>query len=342
MPHRRNHVEIKFQAGETIFREGNPGNKLFIIRQGSVMLTKNIDDAELPLTELGPGEVFGEMSLVDERPRSATAVAATDVVCQCISKAMFPSKFKNEVPNWMQSLYLSTVQRLRATTLRTAGGGDLPARQIVELLGNYLLRGKTTYSGATYIPWSEAARKIAYVLDTNPKSVEGIMEILVHSDIANYEVDLNEGKRFLTRSPDSFTLFADYCWDSFMVDRRLLDQKEERLNRKQRQEDAEQLKHILSVLETSSDIHIIGEESLFTQLEGKFGLDRSRYDKLLARLKAQLLIEVDPESGLPGTLKIAIDRCRQEITAVEMNDTFDSLYKSIMQVGTKNPLAVGV
>jgi sigma-B regulation protein RsbU (phosphoserine phosphatase) len=63
-----------FSAGQTIFREGQAGRVMYLVLEGEVAVTLQ----GRPINYLRPGEVFGEMALVDEGPRSATATAATD------------------------------------------------------------------------------------------------------------------------------------------------------------------------------------------------------------------------------------------------------------------------
>ena len=66
----------RFTAGQTIFRESQAGETLYFIVDGEVRISKNIPGTgEEALAILGPGEVFGEMSLVDRRPRTADALA---------------------------------------------------------------------------------------------------------------------------------------------------------------------------------------------------------------------------------------------------------------------------
>lgn len=65
--------------GTVIFREGDAGNKMFIIQDGLVRINKTIDGREHKLAELGKGEFFGEMAIVSNTPRSATAVAVGTV-----------------------------------------------------------------------------------------------------------------------------------------------------------------------------------------------------------------------------------------------------------------------
>ena len=56
-----------------IFREGDDGSTMFVIKSGRVMITKNMYGIMVKIAELGPGDHFGEMSLLEGQPRSATA-----------------------------------------------------------------------------------------------------------------------------------------------------------------------------------------------------------------------------------------------------------------------------
>src|SRR5262245_30735867 len=68
----RNESEVEeFADGETIFREGERGDAMFVVIEGSV----EIRAPGLGVEVLGPGEVFGEMALIDQGPRAATVIA---------------------------------------------------------------------------------------------------------------------------------------------------------------------------------------------------------------------------------------------------------------------------
>lgn len=74
-----------FAAGETIFREGDPATELFVIKSGRV----GIMAGNRLLDTLEEANVFGEMALIDTAPRSATAVAVTDVQVVPVSEKQF-------------------------------------------------------------------------------------------------------------------------------------------------------------------------------------------------------------------------------------------------------------
>jgi CRP-like cAMP-binding protein len=68
-----------FQAGEMIFSEFEPGDAFYLIQSGRVELVKIIGDVEKTLDILQPSEMFGEMALLENSPRSATAIALDTV-----------------------------------------------------------------------------------------------------------------------------------------------------------------------------------------------------------------------------------------------------------------------
>ena len=72
------HLVRRHPAGTVLFREGDPGEKMFLIRAGKVNIVKRISDSEITLAMLGPGEFFGEMALLEKLPRSAGATVVED------------------------------------------------------------------------------------------------------------------------------------------------------------------------------------------------------------------------------------------------------------------------
>ncbi len=67
--------EQRFAAGQEIFREGAPGDGVYFVKSGLVEISAGSGDGRRLFSQLGPGEIFGEMSVIEHRPRSATASA---------------------------------------------------------------------------------------------------------------------------------------------------------------------------------------------------------------------------------------------------------------------------
>lgn len=82
--------EQKFKFGQTIFKEGEPGNRLFIISEGDVRISRDVPGSgEEALTVLKKGACFGEMAVFDRSERSTDAIANTDCTLLTITRSDF-------------------------------------------------------------------------------------------------------------------------------------------------------------------------------------------------------------------------------------------------------------
>jgi CRP-like cAMP-binding protein len=81
-----NNIATRFvKAGGTIFREGDAATELYVIKRGEV----RIQLGNRTLAEFSADDIFGEMALIDKAPRSATAIAVTDVEMVPVSEKQF-------------------------------------------------------------------------------------------------------------------------------------------------------------------------------------------------------------------------------------------------------------
>jgi CRP/FNR family transcriptional regulator/CRP/FNR family cyclic AMP-dependent transcriptional regulator len=93
----------KYAKGETIFEENTGGRKLYIIQQGKVCISKIVQKGEKQnLTIMKDGEFFGEISLLDGKPHSATAVALRDSSIFILSKEQFDKLLAQDIPGGYQ------------------------------------------------------------------------------------------------------------------------------------------------------------------------------------------------------------------------------------------------
>ena len=82
--------EQQFKFGQTIFKEGEPGNRLFIIAEGEVRISRQVPGSgEEALAVLKKGACFGEMSVFDRSERSTDAIANTDCRLITITRSDF-------------------------------------------------------------------------------------------------------------------------------------------------------------------------------------------------------------------------------------------------------------
>ncbi len=79
----------KIPAGTALFREGDQGEEMYIIQSGKVKISKRIRGVEKTLATLEKGEFFGEMAVLNDKPRSATAEAIEDCQMIVIDRATF-------------------------------------------------------------------------------------------------------------------------------------------------------------------------------------------------------------------------------------------------------------
>jgi CRP/FNR family transcriptional regulator, cyclic AMP receptor protein len=98
-----------FKAGETIFREGDRGAELFVIQRGRVRILSG----NRLLETLVENEIFGEMALIDDSPRSASAVAEDDVTVAPITEKQYLFLVRH-TPFFALKVMRVLAQRLRA------------------------------------------------------------------------------------------------------------------------------------------------------------------------------------------------------------------------------------
>jgi HEAT repeat protein len=111
-------IESQFVAGELIVREGDPGRDLYLITKGTVDVVKNYGDPqEIHLSRLGPGSPVGEVAVLDESPRTATAVARDD----CILLGLRGDRFREliyDMPELAFAIFSVLTERLRVADQR--------------------------------------------------------------------------------------------------------------------------------------------------------------------------------------------------------------------------------
>lgn len=104
----RSMMERIYEPGATIVRQGDPGLGFFLITEGRVEVSHDGHR----IRELGPGEFFGEMALMEERPRSATVTARERTRCLQLVRWDFRALLK-ENPDLAVKMLEVVVQRLR-------------------------------------------------------------------------------------------------------------------------------------------------------------------------------------------------------------------------------------
>lgn len=117
-----------FKPGEVIVQQGRPGLSMYMIEKGMLEVSAKVEladglEARPGLCQLGPGDVFGEFSLFEERPRAATVKAVTDgLLVEFDIEAL--RKYMDEHPaagyELLRALFRTMVERLNSTNERIA------------------------------------------------------------------------------------------------------------------------------------------------------------------------------------------------------------------------------
>lgn len=140
---------VKIAKGSILFKEGDDGEHLYIIIDGKLKLgTSSGDGRENLLSILGPGEMFGELSLFDPGPRTSTATAVTDAKLLSLSHEKVIPWLKQN-PEVSLQLLTRLSQRLRRTN-EAVGDlvfSDVPGRVAKALIDLGERFGKTTPEG---------------------------------------------------------------------------------------------------------------------------------------------------------------------------------------------------
>ena len=110
---------VKFKLGDTILTEGEDGDSAFLVVDGSVEVSVGAGSQAKAVGTVSAGEVFGEMSLIEPGPRSATVRALTDTECIVTNYDEFVTSLQNN-PERAVEFMQTLVRRLRHMNERVA------------------------------------------------------------------------------------------------------------------------------------------------------------------------------------------------------------------------------
>lgn len=109
----RSSYEKQLNTGEVLFKDGDPGDEMYLIKSGKIRISKSAGDVEKTLAVLKEGDFFGEMSVIDGSPRSATASAVEPAELVIFDREVFMNQVRE---NPLIEYVLHTlIRRLRET-----------------------------------------------------------------------------------------------------------------------------------------------------------------------------------------------------------------------------------
>ena len=121
-------VERCFDLGASIVAEGEPGRSMYIVHSGELVVSKIGESGRvIAMTRLGPGDFFGEMTLIEPQNRSATVVAETPTVLYELTARNLYTYYKTDIHAYvivMQNINRELCRRLRRADNRIAELAD--------------------------------------------------------------------------------------------------------------------------------------------------------------------------------------------------------------------------
>ena len=184
----------EFKAGEIIFKQGDAGRELFVVKSGKVELRVGSH----VLDTLSSQNIFGEMALIDAAPRSATAVAITDVTLVTVGHAQFMSLASEFALNVMREI--SRRLRNQARTNELMNIDAITASIIHEIKQPLAAIGASAGAAQRFLAINPpdlvemqlCLKGIANSVDRSGEVLDGIRSLFQGSERARQEVDLNE------------------------------------------------------------------------------------------------------------------------------------------------------
>lgn len=89
-PEKRDNYFLYYDQNQVVFLEHEPGNQLYIIQEGNIKISKIVNSQEILLNILKPGDIFGEMAILENRPRNANAITSNPTKLMAVTKENFP------------------------------------------------------------------------------------------------------------------------------------------------------------------------------------------------------------------------------------------------------------
>lgn len=221
--------EIKeLKKGDILFREGDTSDAMYVIKKGSVAITKAKGSSDIELAVLGPGEMLGEMAFFDGKPRSAGAKAKTDATIVRLPFSALYAQFKT-FPEWLKAMVKTINSKLRDANARIknleqASAQEtvlFPPHMITRLCGIISLIGFKSgekEGDALVIPYWTLRNYTIQIFQTPTNKMDKMLEALQGFGITKVE-DLGEGKKKISiLNHDLISRFTDWYNDYLFKD----------------------------------------------------------------------------------------------------------------------------
>ncbi len=175
----------EFKKDTVLFREGDVGKEMYVIQSGRVNVTKKVRDVEKVLATLGQGEFFGEMAIISNKPRTATAVVAEDAKLLVIDPKTFEAMIRGNSEIAVRMIKKLSERLVDADAqIENLLLGDAASRVVHYLAHSAEARGKKTPGGQKI---DLHPGELAKMLGVKEAAVKDVLTKLERAHIARTE-----------------------------------------------------------------------------------------------------------------------------------------------------------
>jgi CRP-like cAMP-binding protein len=175
----------RVEAGHFVFAEGEPGAELFIIQSGSVNITKIVDDKEIILAILQTGDMFGEMALLEAKPRSANAIVYQNAQLMVLAITNFES-VANSQPDIIARLTQILSERIWFSYKKLLNTEITePLGRMYDAMGMYLERNKVDLSSSVSYSFDFGPAELAKMVGIQDAEVSACVRELMADGVVS-------------------------------------------------------------------------------------------------------------------------------------------------------------
>lgn len=175
---------ITINPGEHLFKEGDEGDKMYIIQQGNIRISKIIEGTDHELAVLGKGDFFGEMAIVTNEKRTATATALNKTDLLAFDKQGFLSLI-NKNAKIALNIIEKLCRRLQKLHIQIQHMGRKNSRTLVALHLSQAFKNDADADGR--IPYDTSVNDISLNLELPFESIESILNEFQNEGIIKKE-----------------------------------------------------------------------------------------------------------------------------------------------------------
>jgi len=198
--------EISVKAGALLFKEGDSSREVYIVKHGTLSVSQRRGSQQVELAQLQERAVLGEMSLLDNQPRSATVRAISDVRLTVIAPATFQAML-HMVPAWLLAVLKIVTHRLRETNSKIH---QHTVPEPMESLSVFLVEKCKAYANKNRstpsFPWFNLIDEFCLLTRLKREDVQKLVQILNARSICS----VSSQQELIVPDPDLLIILRDW------------------------------------------------------------------------------------------------------------------------------------